>query len=67
MKGFVFCGSNAFRAERIETVDEVMKSLLVNKIDWLPYSGEKAAEKTTISLCSLFRLKYTVVIPYLII
>ena len=26
--GLVFCGSNAFRAERIETVDEVMKSLL---------------------------------------
>ena len=27
-EGLVFCGSNAFRAERIETVDEVMKSLL---------------------------------------
>ena len=26
--GLVFCGSNAFRVERIETVDEVMKSLL---------------------------------------
>ena len=26
--GLVFCGSNAFRAERIETVDEVMESLL---------------------------------------
>ena len=26
--GLVFCGSNAFRAVRIETVDEVMKSLL---------------------------------------
>lgn len=26
--GLVFCGSNAFRAERIETVDEVMESLV---------------------------------------
>ena len=27
-EGLVFCGSNAFRAERIETVDEVMKDLM---------------------------------------
>lgn len=27
-EGLVFCGSNAFRAERIETVDEVMKDLI---------------------------------------
>ena len=27
-EGLVFCGSNAFRAERIETVDEVMRDLM---------------------------------------